>query len=217
MSPSVPPQNHAPVVSVGPDRALRPPESTLTLQGTVADDGLPSGMTSQLWSRVSGPGTVHFADESAVATSVAFDTPGTYVLRLTASDGALAASDELTVFVASASVLPDLTVQTVDTGALVVDPRTLAVSGSASVAVANVGPGTAAGPLTLTVFEDRDASGAYEPGADAVLGETVLAGLEAGSTHVASVPVSGSVTFAGNLVYALVDSGQSVAELDENN
>ena len=88
-------------------------------------------------------------------------------------------------------MLPDLLVQTVDTGALVVDPRTLAVSGSASVAIANIGPGTAAG-LDLTVFEDRDASGAYEPGADAVLGETVLAGLEAGSTHVASVPVAGA-------------------------
>ncbi len=217
VNPAVPPQNHAPVVSAGPDRALRPPESTLALQGTVADDGLPSGTTSQLWSRVTGPGTVHFADAGAVATSVAFDTPGTYVLRLTASDGALTASDETTVFVASASVLPDLLVETVDTGTLVVDPRTLAASGSASVAVANVGPGTAAGPLTLTVFEDKNASGAYEPGADAVLGETVLAGLEAASTRVASVPVSGSVTFAGNLVYAFVDSGQSVAELDETN
>ena len=217
VSPLVPLPNHAPVVSAGPDRALREPETSLVLQGTVADDGRPSGTTTQAWSLVSGPGPVHFADATAIATSVSFEAPGTYRLRLTASDGELAAADDVSVFYAAATVLPDLVVKTVDTGALVVNPTSLVVSGAASVVIANSGPGTAAGPLTLTVFEDRNGSGAYEAASDALLGEKVLVGLEPAATQVEAVPVAGSVTFAGNLVYAFVDSGQSVAESDETN
>ena len=85
------------------------------------------------------------------------------------------------------------------------------------VVLANPGAGTALGPFRLTVFEDRDASGTFEPGADAVLGEQEVAGLEAGSSAAVEAPVAGAVSFAGNLVYAFVDSGQVVAEADEAN
>jgi hypothetical protein len=54
------------------------------------------------WSEVSGPGTVSFADPSAVSTTASFSEAGTYVLRLSADDSALTSSDELTVSVTGA-------------------------------------------------------------------------------------------------------------------
>jgi hypothetical protein len=69
------------------------------LDGTVSDDGLPRppGALRTLWTVVSGSGTVTFADATAVDTTVIFSAAGTYVLRLTAQDGELSASDEITI------------------------------------------------------------------------------------------------------------------------
>jgi hypothetical protein len=51
---------------------------------------------------VSGPGTVTFANPAVATTTATFSSEGTYVLRLTADDGALQASDELVVIVQTA-------------------------------------------------------------------------------------------------------------------
>jgi hypothetical protein len=48
---------------------------------------------------VSGTGIVTFVDASAIDTTATFSAAGTYVLRITAHDGALSASDELTIHV----------------------------------------------------------------------------------------------------------------------
>ena len=61
-------------------------------------------MMRVIWSTVSGPGTVTFADAGATQTTASFSAAGVYVLRLSADDGALSASDELTVTVQSAPV-----------------------------------------------------------------------------------------------------------------
>ncbi len=98
--------NVAPVVDAGPDQTIAVPD-TANLNGTVSDDGLPNppGTVTSAWSKVSGPGTVTFGNANAVDTTAAFSDAGTYVLRLTANDSALAASDEVTVTVqASAPV-----------------------------------------------------------------------------------------------------------------
>lgn len=96
--------NTAPVVSAGTDQFIILPNA-VSLAGAVQDDGLPSGMLTILWSVVSGPGSVTFADAGSAATSATFTTAGTYVLRLTANDGALTSFDDLTVTVyTSASV-----------------------------------------------------------------------------------------------------------------
>ena len=96
--------NQAPVVDAGPDQAVTL-SAGATLDGTVSDDGLPNppGSLTTTWSMTSGPGTVTFGDASAVDTTATFSAPGTYVLRLTASDGDLSTSDELTVTVSSGS------------------------------------------------------------------------------------------------------------------
>jgi len=97
-----PTDNQPPAVSAGADRSV-PAGSPLTLTGSVTDDGLPSGIVLSQWSVISGPGEVSFANASDPTTAVTFLTEGTYVLRLTASDGALSASDEITVTVTAAA------------------------------------------------------------------------------------------------------------------
>ncbi|MCZ7649484.1 MAG: Ig-like domain-containing protein [Planctomycetota bacterium] len=94
-----PPVNAAPAVSAGPDLAVTLPASA-TLDGAVSDDGLPNppSAVSVAWAKVSGPGTVSFGNSNAVDTTATFSAPGGYILRLTASDSQLSASDE--VFVA---------------------------------------------------------------------------------------------------------------------
>jgi serine protease AprX len=51
------------------------------------------------WSQVSGPGTVSFSNASALNSTATFSASGAYVLRLTASDGALAVSAVVAVTV----------------------------------------------------------------------------------------------------------------------
>ena len=91
--------NQRPVVVAGPDQSIILPNSA-TLNGTVTDDGLPaSRRLTTSWSRVSGPGTVTFANAAAVDTTATFSAPGTHVLRLTANDGVLSGSDDVTISV----------------------------------------------------------------------------------------------------------------------
>ena len=48
---------------------------------------------------MSGPGTATFTDAYLTNTTAAFSEPGTYVLRLSASDSELSSASELTVTV----------------------------------------------------------------------------------------------------------------------
>src|SRR4029079_8899857 len=65
------------------------------------DDGLPNppGKTTVTWSRISGPAEVIFADPNAAVTTATFADIGTFVLRLTASDGALQSTSDLIITV----------------------------------------------------------------------------------------------------------------------
>ncbi len=91
---TVNPANQAPNVSAGPDQTITLPDSA-QLNGSVTDDGLPDppGDFTAVWSKVSGPGTVTFGDHFVVDTTAGFSAAGTYVLKLTATDGELSASD----------------------------------------------------------------------------------------------------------------------------
>lgn len=93
--------NFAPVVDAGDDVVLTLPTTAVALDATVSDDGLPeSGQLSVVWSHVggTGAGTVTFDDPNAIDTNVTVSAdPGSYVLRLTATDGELTAVDEMTL------------------------------------------------------------------------------------------------------------------------
>jgi hypothetical protein len=93
------PVNQPPNVDAGPNRGVTLPASA-SLDGTVADDGLPTPPAlTTTWSETSGPGNVTFGNANLTDTTASFSAAGTYVLRLTASDGALSAFDEMTVVV----------------------------------------------------------------------------------------------------------------------
>lgn len=109
---TVDPQNQPPTVSAGADQTIALP-ATATVNGTVTDDGLPTGNTvATTWSKVSGPGTVTFADATATETSATFSESGTYVLRLSATDGELSSQSEVTI-----TVQPENHAPTVNAGA----------------------------------------------------------------------------------------------------
>ena len=76
--------------------------ASVTLNGTVSDDGLPTGgALTSVWTKVSGPGTTTFTSPNTPITSVSFSVPGTYVLRLTASDSELTSSSDVTVVISA--------------------------------------------------------------------------------------------------------------------
>ena len=96
------PSNQAPIVNAGSDQSITLPSSA-ALSGSASDDGQPtSAAPTTTWSMFSGPGTVSFGDLYSVNTTATFSLAGTYVLRLTANDGALSSTDDLTVIVSSA-------------------------------------------------------------------------------------------------------------------
>jgi len=91
--------NQAPNVNAGTDQSVTLP-SVANLAGTATDDGLPlPPVLTTTWSTVSGPGTVTFGDPNALSTTASFSVDGVYVLRLTASDGVLSSTDDVTVTV----------------------------------------------------------------------------------------------------------------------
>jgi hypothetical protein len=85
--------NRPPLVDAGPDQQIALPNNTAVLNGGFTDDGLPGGTASVLWQKVSGPGAVAFADAHSAATTATFESPGTYLLRLTVGDSQLTSSD----------------------------------------------------------------------------------------------------------------------------
>src|SRR5438105_5155874 len=96
---TVTPPNQPPNVNAGPDQTITLPNSA-NLNGSVTDDGLPVGSSvATTWSKVSGLGTVTFGNANATATTASFSSAGVYVLRLTASDSELTATDDLTIAV----------------------------------------------------------------------------------------------------------------------
>ena len=100
------PANQAPVVDAGPDQTVtlpahRPGRHRHRRRPARAGRSVTTG-----WTKVSGPGTVTFGDPAAVDTTASFSGAGTYVLRLSANDGALSSADDITVTVKARTTRP---------------------------------------------------------------------------------------------------------------
>jgi hypothetical protein len=82
------PLNTSPSIRIDPQEGLAPSATSLRagLTDTVA---LVAKAARSRWSKVSGPGSVVFADPTALETSATFSVPGEYVLSLTAENGGL--------------------------------------------------------------------------------------------------------------------------------
>ncbi|HWA28214.1 MAG TPA: LamG-like jellyroll fold domain-containing protein [Lacunisphaera sp.] len=89
--------NTVPRVFAGPDQNIPNVAQVVNLGGIVADDNVPLGLPEILWSKISGPGTVQFADDASANTTATFSAPGIYLLSLTADDGLVAVSDVIEV------------------------------------------------------------------------------------------------------------------------
>ncbi len=89
-----------PTVDAGPDVGIQELEDAYLLAG-VTDDDVSS--LSLSWSQDSGPGTATFSHPTDASTSVSFDLPGIYNLRLTATDSQGSASDTVAVTIQAAS------------------------------------------------------------------------------------------------------------------
>jgi hypothetical protein len=90
--------NRAPLANAGPGQTLLTTNTTV-LNGTATDDLCPAEKLVTTWSVVSGVGSVTFSNPAALNTTVSFGRPGIYVLRLTAFDGEVSGSDDVTVVV----------------------------------------------------------------------------------------------------------------------
>jgi PKD repeat protein len=134
--------NKAPTVSAGSPQTITLPASA-TLTGTATDDGLPSATLTTTWSKVSGSGTVTFGSVNALSTTASFSVAGTYVLRLTASDGALSSSATVTITVLSGPVNK---APTVSAGS----PQTITLPASATLTGTATDDGLPSGTLTTT-------------------------------------------------------------------
>jgi RHS repeat-associated protein len=150
--------NQPPVVNAGADQTITLP-ATASLIGTATDDGLPNppGALTLAWSQGSGPGTATFSAPAALSTTVSFSVAGTYVLRLTANDGALSTSDDVQVTVNPAAGVNQPPVVSAGADQTVVLPASASLSGSASddglpnpPGAITIGWGTVSGPGTVT-------------------------------------------------------------------
>jgi hypothetical protein len=143
--------NQAPVVSAGQSQTIMLPEQAI-LSGTVTDDGLPNNTLTTTWSVVSGPGPVTFDDANQPATAATFNVPGTYVLQLSAFDGALTTNATVTITVNANNNLT--------TGWILSPVNNAAVSGQVPITLVS---GISLVSGTLTYFP-ATAVGDYKPG-----------------------------------------------------
>jgi DUF1680 family protein len=88
-----------PIVAAGVDRVVMRGGKTY-LDGRVQSLSRGAAKVPVAWSKVSGPGSVSFADATATSTTATFALAGRYVLALTAGAPPLTTSAELTVRVA---------------------------------------------------------------------------------------------------------------------
>jgi hypothetical protein len=96
--------NEAPEAVAGsyPPVVMNGSKAIVNLVGAAVDDGLPAGAPLNLaWSQSGGPSPVVFSPAtgmgSRLASTATFDEPGSYQLRLVASDGQLSDTNEVTL------------------------------------------------------------------------------------------------------------------------
>ncbi|MDE3098333.1 MAG: cadherin-like domain-containing protein, partial [Verrucomicrobiota bacterium] len=70
---------------------------SVQLQGMVKEDGVVTNLPGVQWIELSGPGPVTFDNTAITNATASFTQPGTYILRLTASDGGLTSDGDVTI------------------------------------------------------------------------------------------------------------------------
>ena len=111
-----PPPNQAPVANAGTDLSASMPNPSIQLNGSLSYD--PDGtITSYLWSRISGPGSVTITNSTTATPNVVGVQAGEYIFELTVTDNnGLTAKDQVTLTVTAASNIPPVAKAGKDTG-----------------------------------------------------------------------------------------------------
>jgi hypothetical protein len=111
-----PPPNKAPVANAGTDLSASLPNPAIQLNGSLSYD--PDGtITSYLWSRISGPGSVTLTNSTTATPNVVGVQAGEYVFELTVTDNkGLTAKDQVKLTVTSAGNIPPVAKAGNDTG-----------------------------------------------------------------------------------------------------
>lgn len=91
--------DRSPIASAGLDQSVSL-SSVISLSASASSDPDADTLTYS-WSKVSGPGTVTFSNPSNLSTVITFSEVGTYVIRVSVSDGTLSSFDQTTVTVNS--------------------------------------------------------------------------------------------------------------------
>lgn len=101
--------NQLPQVEAGESIDLLVPDNAALLSGTVTDDGQgdPNGYLFYQWAWKEGPGEVIFEPNCFVLSPsvILLGGPGIYVLELTATDGTLESSDQVTLYLQSTDIM----------------------------------------------------------------------------------------------------------------
>ncbi len=156
------------IVDAGPNQTMVLPASNATLNGTVKDTSPDADKLTSTWSKVAGPGEVTFSSPGTPVTSATFSKPGTYLLRLTASDTLLAASADVTIFVGKLACT-----------------RSNAGTDFWLVLAASFGVNEAGEVVTLNISGDTDTTGTVNVPS---LGFTQSYSVKAGKTTTVTVP-----------------------------
>ena len=118
---------------------------------------------------------------------------------------------------ARTSHAPDLVVETVDVSRVDGDWQELTVSGTVHVALRNAGDLDVPDDFVVAVFEDLDRSGTFDGRSDLLLAEVQRPALAALASGAIDAPISATVAFRGDPIWAYVDSRDTVAEFSERN
>ncbi len=175
------PINRAPSVDAGRDQRVVLPAAA-TLAGVVSDDGQPAGAAvGTSWSQLSGPEGLRFSAMDRLDAEVTFPGPGVYTLRLSATDGALEAHDDVVLTVEMPAVSVQISAPPARPLGTAVTIPVIAASGTEPLAFSfEFGDGTPA-----TAFEpDRTATHTYSaPGNYSV----IVRVRDAGGAHASAV------------------------------
>lgn len=218
------PDNTAPLVNAGPAASATLPQYA-ALDGTASDDALPAASAlTTTWVKASGPGTVSFADSAALATTASFSTPGSYVLRLIADDGAVKTYDDTT----ASATLPVLTISattpTANEAGPIAGEFTITRAGSSDFTLAThytIGGTATNGTDYATLASALDipigassATLAVQPVLDTLVegNETVLLTLSPDAAYTLGTSTSATVTLADAPIVSLIVSDSTATE-----
>jgi hypothetical protein len=201
--------NQAPTVNAGSDQSVTLPARAM-INGTASDDGLPTGsILSTTWSKVSGPGTVVFDELKALSTSASFSVGGTYVLRLSATDGTLTTTDDM-IAIVNSSASSTNQAPSVNAG----PDQTISLLGSVSLNGTAADDGLPTGSTLSTTWSKVSGPGTVSFGS--VSSRTTTANFSVAGSYVLNLTASDSLLTATDTVTVVVNAttaptGNSVA------